>query len=115
MEKYKAFITPIDNAIAALERFYELGNMEGFTNQEMSRISSCLNKVRKAKSDYETPTNAPLVDVSGSLPTEDEKDIEMNRKADRITHAEHKFGFITGFQYCYEWITKTGEYGGNNR
>jgi hypothetical protein len=63
MEKYKAFITPIDNAIAALERFYELGDMEGFTNQEMSRISSCLNKVRKAKSDFETAKNAPLVDV----------------------------------------------------
>ena len=37
-----------------------------------------------------------------------EKDIEMNRKVDNITHPEHKFGFITGFQYCYEWVTKTG-------
>jgi hypothetical protein len=44
------------------------------------------------------------------FPTEAEKDIEMNTKADRISHAEHKFGFITGFQYCYEWITKTGVY-----
>ena len=68
-----------------------------------------------ARQQQQSSANCAIFDVSGSLPSEEDKEVEMMKKANRITHEEHRFGFITGFEYCYEWLTKTGVYSGNDR
>jgi len=63
MEKIKS-TKLIDDAISALEKYYEYGNQNGFSKTELSRIRSSLNKVRKVKANNETSNNEILIDVN---------------------------------------------------
>ena len=55
--------------------------------------------------------NALLADVSVPLPSISEMEEKRKVLCDRIKDTEHRFGFGTGFDYCYEWITQTGTKG----
>jgi len=77
-------------------------------DSDFREIENIINSVNSYKNATHKKCTLPVVRFP--LPTLEESEVERNKNVDRITNKEHKFGFGVGFDYCYEWITKTGVY-----
>tara|TARA_R110000850_G_scaffold267435_1_gene398407 strand:+ start:343 stop:639 length:297 start_codon:yes stop_codon:yes gene_type:complete len=87
----------------ALHEMYEQGTVNGSSNVTDKIIDKCLSEVK----------NLALLNVSGTLPTEEEMYNEMQRRFDLPRQDDDNIQVDDtqiGYEQCFDFMTKKGYY-----